>query len=73
MIEGSFAIEFEDGLVSLHQGDMIIIPKGTMHRPVCTELVKCLLIELNGALTDANTGGTYGWYLCPNRPQLTPD
>ena len=60
----------------LDKGDhfnMIIIPKGTMHRPVCTELVKCLLIELDGTLTDANTGGTYGWYLCPNRPQLTPD
>ena len=58
VIEGSFAIEFEDGLVSLYQGEMIIVPKGTLHRPVCTELVKCLLIELDGTLNDANTGGT---------------
>ena len=59
VIEGSFAIEFEDGLVSLSQGDMIVVPKGTLHRPVCTELVKCLLIELDGTLNDANTGSTY--------------
>ena len=59
VIEGSFAIELEDGLVSLNQGDMIVVPKGTSHRPVCTELVKCLLIELDGTLNDDNTGGTY--------------
>jgi len=59
VIEGSFAIEFEDRLLSLNQGDMIVVPKGTSHRPVCTELVKCLLIELDGTLNDDNTGGTY--------------
>ena len=59
VIEGSFTIEFEDGLVSLNEGDMIVVPMGTLHRPVCTELVKCLLIELDGTLNDANTGGTF--------------
>ncbi|MCL2153261.1 MAG: cupin domain-containing protein [Oscillospiraceae bacterium] len=59
VIEGSFAIEFEEGLVPLSQGDLIVIPKGTLHRPVCTELVKCLLIELDGTLNDDNKGGTY--------------
>ena len=57
VIEGSFTIKFEDGIVQLNRGDMIIVPKGTSHRPVCTELVKCLLIELNGTLNDSNTGG----------------
>lgn len=58
-IEGEFDIEFEDGMTHLCAGDMIIIPKGTRHRPVCKELVKCLLIELEGTLTKDNTGGTY--------------
>jgi mannose-6-phosphate isomerase-like protein (cupin superfamily) len=58
-IEGSFALELDDGLVSLHPGDMIIVPKGTRHRPVCTKLVKCLLIEFDGTLNAGNTGGTY--------------
>jgi len=35
----------EDGLVPLAQGDLLIIPKGTRHRPVVTTRVKCLLIE----------------------------
>lgn len=58
-IEGEFDIEFEDGLTYLHDGDFIIIPKGTKHRPVCKTLVKCLLIEVEGTLNKDNTGGAY--------------
>ena len=58
-IEGEFDIEFEDGLIHLHEGDFIIIPKGIKHRPVCKALVKCLLIETEGTLNKDNTGGTY--------------
>ena len=58
-IEGEFDIEFEDGLTHLSSGDLIIIPKGTKHRPVCKGLVKCLLIESEGTLDKSNTGGTY--------------
>ncbi len=58
-IEGEFDIEFEDGMTHLREGDFIIIPKGTMHRPVCKSLVKCVLIEYEGTLNESNTGGTY--------------
>ncbi|MGN0915938.1 MAG: cupin domain-containing protein [Succinivibrio sp.] len=58
-IEGEFDIEIDDGLTHLCQGDLIIIPKGTRHRPVCKSLVKCLLIETEGTLNKSNTGGTY--------------
>lgn len=58
-IEGEFDIEFDDGLTHLCEGDFIIIPKGTKHRPVCKSLVKCLLIEVEGTLNKSNTGGTY--------------
>ncbi len=58
-IEGEFDIEFEDGKTHLCEGDLIVIPKGILHRPVCTTLVKCLLIELDGTLDNSNTGGTY--------------
>ena len=59
-IEGEFDIEFSDGMIHLCEGDFIIIPKGTSHRPICKGLVKCLLIEVEGTLTKENTGGTYG-------------
>lgn len=58
-IEGEFDIEFENGTTHLCEGDFIIIPKGTKHRPVCVGLVKCLLIEVEGTLNKENTGGTY--------------
>ena len=58
-IEGEFDIEFDDSLTHLAEGDFIIIPKGTRHRPICKSLVKCLLIETDGTLNENNTGGTY--------------
>jgi len=59
VIEGGFVMELDDGVVQLSQGDMVIIPKGTRHRPVVEELVKCLLIEIDGTLNTENMGGTY--------------
>jgi len=58
-IEGRFQIELDDGLVDIEEGDFIIIPIGVRHRPVCTGLVKCLLIERAGTLNKDNTGGAY--------------
>jgi mannose-6-phosphate isomerase-like protein (cupin superfamily) len=59
VIEGRMQIEFEDRLVDLNEGDFLIVPQGTRHRPLCSTLVKCLLIEKDGTLTKDNTGGTY--------------
>ena len=59
VIDGEMDIEFEDGLQHLSKNEMIIIPSGTLHRPVVTSLVKCLLVEKEGALNSENTGGTY--------------
>ena len=58
-IEGEFDIEFIDGTIRLQEGDFIIVPKGAIHRPVCTGRAKCLLIEKSGTLTNENTGGAY--------------
>jgi len=59
VIEGRFAIELDDGMIHLESGDMIIIPKGTRHRPVVTTRMSCLLIEIDGTLNADNTGGRY--------------
>ena len=59
VIEGTFDIELDNGTITLKQGELIIIPKGVRHRPICKSLVKCLLIELDGTLNNENTGGTY--------------
>jgi len=58
VIEGTFEIELENNIIPMEQGDLIIIPKGIRHRPICKSLVKCLLIELDGTLNNENTGRT---------------
>lgn len=59
VMEGSFYLELEDGRVKMNPGDLVIVPKGTKHRPICEELVKMLLIDMSGALNNENCGGTY--------------
>lgn len=59
ILDGHMQLEFDDGLVDLSVGDFIVVPKGTQHRPVCTSLVKCLLVERKGTLSDENSGGSY--------------
>jgi len=59
VIEGEFKIELDNDLIKMEKGDLIIIPKGIRHRPICESLVKCLLIELDGTLNKENTGGMY--------------
>lgn len=58
-IEGEFDIETDNGFTHLCEGDFVIIPKGTRHRPVVKTLVKCLLIEMEGTLNKDNTGGAF--------------
>jgi mannose-6-phosphate isomerase-like protein (cupin superfamily) len=59
VLEGHFTLEIEEKQTTLFPGDMIVVPKGTRHRPVCTGLVKLLLVDMAGALNDGNCGGTY--------------
>ena len=59
VIEGSFHLEIDDGLIKIDSGEFIIVPKGTRHRPVVKELAKFLMIELNGTLNKKNSGDSY--------------
>jgi len=59
VIEGAFLLETDEGLVKVDAGELIIVPKGTRHRPVVKELSRFLLIELDGTLNKENSGGGY--------------
>jgi mannose-6-phosphate isomerase-like protein (cupin superfamily) len=59
VLEGHFTLDLEYEKIPLFQGDMLIVPKGTRHRPICSGLVKLLLMDLAGALNNDNCGGTY--------------
>ncbi len=59
VIEGSFHIDTDNGLIPINQGEFIIVPKGTRHRPVVKSLTKFLMIEMDGTLNKENSGDLY--------------
>ena len=54
VIKGSFIMELREKEIELNEGEFIIIPKGTEHRPVATEEVHVMLFEPASTI---NTGG----------------
>lgn len=59
VIEGSFHLETDEGLIELNEGEFIIVPRGIRHRPVVKSLTKFLMIELDGTLNKENSGDLY--------------
>lgn len=48
IIEGHVTIETENGNVELKAGELYVVPKGVMHRPIAHGEAKVLLIEPKG-------------------------
>jgi mannose-6-phosphate isomerase-like protein (cupin superfamily) len=44
-IRGRFRLEFRDRVVELGPGELLVVPRGTEHRPVADEEVEVLLFE----------------------------
>lgn len=59
VIEGSFHLETEEGMILVEEGEFIVVPKGVRHRPVVNELTKFLMMELDGTLNKENSGDSY--------------
>jgi mannose-6-phosphate isomerase-like protein (cupin superfamily) len=55
VLEGRLRIEFRDGVRHLTAGEMLVVPKGTEHKPVAEDECQVLLIEPRGVV---NTGDT---------------
>lgn len=45
IIKGTLNIEFEDKTVELHEGEMLIVPKGVNHKPVAAEEAWVMVFE----------------------------
>jgi mannose-6-phosphate isomerase-like protein (cupin superfamily) len=57
VIEGHLQIELENETIELNPGEFVIIPKGTLHKPIAKEEVQVLLMEPKFTL---NTGDQEG-------------
>ena len=53
VLQGSFDLEMRDSIVTLHEHEFFIVPKGIEHRPVAKEEVSVMVFEPVGTL---NTG-----------------
>lgn len=57
IMEGSLRIDFEDGIQTLQEGELIVIPKGIKHKPYAKHECKILLIEPAGTINTGDAGG----------------
>ena len=55
VLEGSMHIEFNDEIINLSEGELLVVPKGTKHRPFAHEEATIMLVEPRGVI---NTGDT---------------
>ena len=53
VISGVIWIEFKDETIQINAGEMIVVPKGTKHRPYAIEEAQIMLVEPKGVV---NTG-----------------
>jgi mannose-6-phosphate isomerase-like protein (cupin superfamily) len=63
VIEGSMSIEFETETITLHQGEMVVVPKGIKHRPFAKEEAKIMIVEPKNV---RNTGDALDELTAPN-------
>ena len=63
VIEGEMNIEFESYTLQVKSGEMIVVPKGVMHKPFANKECKVMLVEPRGVL---NTGDARGDMTAPN-------
>jgi mannose-6-phosphate isomerase-like protein (cupin superfamily) len=63
VIKGHMTLETEQGNVKLGPGELYVVPRGVMHRPVAEEEVHVLLIEPKGEPNsgDPATAATKVW------------
>jgi mannose-6-phosphate isomerase-like protein (cupin superfamily) len=54
VVKGILKMEFRDKIVSVHENEFIIVPKGTEHRPVADEEVLAMLFEPASTLNTGN-------------------
>src|SRR5262245_32168492 len=54
VVKGSFDMELEDKIITINEGEFIIIPRGVEHRPNAKEEVQVMLFEPGTTLNRGN-------------------
>ncbi len=54
VVRGRMIIQTRDGDVPLHEGELVVVPRGVEHRPVAEEEAAVLLLEPSSTLNTGN-------------------
>lgn len=57
VLKGAFDMHFRDRIVHLEVGDMLVVPRGTEHKPVAEKEVSVMLFEPATTLNTGDAGG----------------
>ena len=57
VLDGEMSIEFRDGKVDLHTGEMFVVPRGAEHKPFAEKECKIMVIEPAGTINTGDGGG----------------
>ncbi len=57
VLEGNLRIDLTDGSVEIGPGELYVVPRGVMHRPVAEEEVQLMLVEPRGVVNTGDAGG----------------
>ena len=57
VLKGNMHIEFPDGQLDLHEGEMYVVPKGVEHKPSAEGECQILLIDPVGTINTGDAGG----------------
>jgi mannose-6-phosphate isomerase-like protein (cupin superfamily) len=57
VLSGEMSIDFRDGLVIIHEGELFVVPKGVEHRPRADKLCQVMVIEPRGVINTGDAGG----------------
>ena len=57
VIEGSMKIHYEDRVIELKSGEMVVVKKGEKHRRYAEEECKIMLVEPIGTVNTGDVGG----------------
>lgn len=55
--KGTLQIDLREKTLTLHPGEMAVIPKGVEHKPHCSEECELILVEPTGTVNTGNAGG----------------
>lgn len=59
VIEGSMRMDYEDEQIEMKKDEMIVVPKGKLHKPYSEKGAQILLIEPAGTVNTGNIQDTF--------------